>query len=193
MTETDDLTALRSAVARLNQAEKLALATYLTGTSNPKFQGLVTPDMDKLTVELAEACELSAIFPTDTRIFFAIELLELQIDRDEFEEEDGELWGPTEDPSITRAIAEVNSPEAQEESAPTVSDGDTGPYSCTPAIDQDDEDDSGLSGSFDDDDGDDGESYTLSEEEEDFERIERSNRAAWCLQDGSYPGDEEDY
>jgi len=122
MTETD-LTALQSAVAQLDQAEKLALATYLTGTSNPKFQGLVTPDMDKLTGQLAEACELSAIFPTDTRIFFAIELLELQIDRDSFEkdedEDEDELWGPREDPSITRAIAEVNSPEAWNEDSPT--------------------------------------------------------------------------
>jgi len=32
MTETDDLTALRSTIAQLDQAEKLALATYLTGT-----------------------------------------------------------------------------------------------------------------------------------------------------------------
>lgn len=87
MNENDALTALRSATAKLDQHEKLALATYLTGTSNPKFQGLVIPDMDKLTPQLAEACELSAIFPTATRIFFAIELLELQIDRDEFEEE----------------------------------------------------------------------------------------------------------
>ena len=86
MTETDDLTALRSAVAQLDQAEKLALATYLTGTSNPKFQGLVNLDMDKLTAQLAEVCELSAIFPTDTRIFFAIELL--QFCQDE-EEDDG--------------------------------------------------------------------------------------------------------
>jgi hypothetical protein len=46
--------------------------------------------MDKLTGQLAEACELSAIFPTDTRIFFAIELLELQIDREEFEEDEGD-------------------------------------------------------------------------------------------------------
>lgn len=76
MTETDDLTTLRSAVANLDQHEKLALATYLTGTSNPKFQGLVIPDMDKLTAQLAEACELSAIFPTAARIFFAIELLQ---------------------------------------------------------------------------------------------------------------------
>ena len=90
MTETDDLTALRSAVANLDQYEKLALATYLTGTSNPKFQGLVIPDMDKLTAQLAEACELSAIFPTATRIFFAIELLELQIDRDSFDEDEDE-------------------------------------------------------------------------------------------------------
>ena len=121
MTKTDDLTALRSAVAQLDQAEKLALATYLTGTSNPKFQGLVSLDMDKLTGQLAEACELSAIFPTDTRIFFAIELLELQIDRDSFEkdEDEDELWGPREDPSITKAIAEVNSPEAWNEDSPT--------------------------------------------------------------------------
>ena len=89
MTEPD-LTALRSAVANLDQAEKLALATYLTGTSNPKFQELVIPDFDKLTGQLAEACELSAIFPTATRIFFAIELLELQINRDEFEEDEGD-------------------------------------------------------------------------------------------------------
>jgi len=81
---------LRSAVAQLDQAEKLALATYLTGRSNPKFQGLITPDMDKLTGQLAEACELSAIFPTDTRIFFAIKLLELQIDRDSFEKDEDE-------------------------------------------------------------------------------------------------------
>ena len=46
--------------------------------------------MDKLTGQLAEACELSAIFPTDTRIFFAIKLLELQIDRDSFEKDEDE-------------------------------------------------------------------------------------------------------
>ena len=102
MTETDDLTALRSAVAQLDQAEKLALATYLTGTSNPQFQGLVTPDMDKLTGQLAEACELSAIFPTDTRIFFAIELLELQIDRDSFEKDEDEDEDEDEDSSTGR-------------------------------------------------------------------------------------------
>ena len=88
MIETDALSALRSSVANLDQHEKLALATYLTGTSNPKFQDLVIPDMDKLTGQLAEACELSAIFPTATRIFFAIKLLELQIDRDSFEEDE---------------------------------------------------------------------------------------------------------
>ncbi len=126
MTETEapQLNLLRQAVANLNQYEKLALATFLTGTSNPSFQDLVViPESDKLTTDLAEACELSRLFSPDARIFFAIELLELQIDRDSFDEDededDGELWGPREDPSITKAIAEVNSPEAWNEDSPT--------------------------------------------------------------------------
>lgn len=36
---------------------------------------------------LTKACDLARQFPSATKIFFAIELLELQIDRDEFEEE----------------------------------------------------------------------------------------------------------
>jgi hypothetical protein len=134
MTETEapQLNLLRQAIANLNQHEKLALATFLTGTSNPSFQDLVvTPESDKLTTDLAEACELSRLFSPDTRIFFAIELLELQIDRDSFEKDE-------------------------------------------------------------DEDEDDGESYKPSQEEERLEREERTNRMAWCLQDGPYPGDEEE-
>jgi hypothetical protein len=62
--------------------------------------------MDKLTRQLAEACELSAIFPTDTRIFFAIELLELQIDRDSFEKDEDEDEDEDEDSSTGRLSLE---------------------------------------------------------------------------------------
>lgn len=89
-TEIPQLNLLRQAVTNLDQHEKLALATFLTGTSNPQFQNLVLiPESDKLTTDLAEACELSSLFSSAARIFFAIELLELQIDRDEFDEGDG--------------------------------------------------------------------------------------------------------
>lgn len=90
MTETDDLTALRSSVAQLDQYEKLALATFLTGTSNPKFQATVIPEDETLGHNLGKAFELAKPFPNATKIFFAIELLELQIDRDEFEEDEGD-------------------------------------------------------------------------------------------------------
>jgi hypothetical protein len=86
MTETDDLTALRSIVAKLNQYEQLALATFLTGTSNPQFQATAIPEDETLGYNLGKAFELAKLFPNATKIFFAIELLELQIDRDEFEE-----------------------------------------------------------------------------------------------------------
>jgi hypothetical protein len=111
MTETDDLTALRSSVAQLDQYEKLALATFLTGTSNPKFQAMVIPEDETLGYNLGKAFELAKPFSSATKIFFAIELLELQIDRDE--EEDGdELYAPIQEPDLTKAIAEINSPEA---------------------------------------------------------------------------------
>jgi hypothetical protein len=119
------LTLLRQAVADFNRYDKLALATYLTGSSNPKHQYLIElPDWGKLSSKLADACELSDRFTPAAKIFFAIELLELQIDRDEFDDGDGELWGPEEEPDWTRAIAEVNSPEAQEKPTPTVPGGD---------------------------------------------------------------------
>jgi|GEM_PF-3309643 len=88
MTETDNLTALRSAVAQLDQYERLALATFLTGTSNPKFQATVIPEDETFGYNLGKAFELAKPFPSATKIFFAIELLELQIDRDEFEDDE---------------------------------------------------------------------------------------------------------
>lgn len=90
MTDTEpfQLNLLRQAVSNLNQHEKLALATFLTGTANPSFQDLVAIS-DKLTGDLEEACELSNLFSPSAKIFFAIELLEMQIDRDEFDEGDG--------------------------------------------------------------------------------------------------------
>lgn len=90
MTETDDLTALRSTVTQLDQYEKLALAAFLVGTSNPKFPGFTMPEDGTVENNLAEACDLAKPFPSATKIFFAIELLELQIDRDEFEEDEVE-------------------------------------------------------------------------------------------------------
>lgn len=84
------LTLLRESVRQLDQPEKLALATYLTGTSNPKFQSRIIPEDEGFSHNMAKAMEVARIFPSATKIFFAIELLELQIDRDEFEDEDEE-------------------------------------------------------------------------------------------------------
>lgn len=89
MTETDALSVLRSTVAQLDQYDQLALAAFLVGTSNPKFPGFTMPQDGTVETNLAEACELARTFPNATKIFFAIELLELQIDRDEFDEDDG--------------------------------------------------------------------------------------------------------
>lgn len=84
------LTILRESVRQLDQPEKLALATYLTGTSNPKFQSHIIPKDEGFGYNMAKAMEVARTFPSATKIFFAIELLELQTDRDEFEEEEEE-------------------------------------------------------------------------------------------------------
>jgi len=80
---------LRQSVAKLDQYEKLALAAYLVGTSNPKFPGFSGPDDAEDDNYLTKACDLARNFPSATKIFFAIELLERHIDRDEFDEGDG--------------------------------------------------------------------------------------------------------
>ncbi len=67
---------MRNAIAPLDNSERLALATYLTGTANPKFRYLAElPEWDKLSSKLAAVCELSALLLPQTKIFFAIELL----------------------------------------------------------------------------------------------------------------------
>ena len=74
------LTALQQAVTKLDRNQKLALATFLTGTSNPKYppKFLATPKLeDVLELELVEACHLIAELdcPHNLKIFWAIELL----------------------------------------------------------------------------------------------------------------------
>lgn len=62
--------------ATLDQHQRLALATYLTGTANSKFQYLIKlPDYDKLSSKLTDACELSGLLLPTAKIFFAIKLL----------------------------------------------------------------------------------------------------------------------
>lgn len=88
MTETDDLndlTTLRSTVAQLDQYEKLALAAFLVGTSNPKFPGFTMPEDGTVGTNLAKACDLARTFPNATKIFFAIELLQFCQDKQEAE------------------------------------------------------------------------------------------------------------
>lgn len=90
MTDTQSpLTLLRNAIALLDNAERLALATWLTATANPKFRYLSElPDWEKLSSRLADTCELSGVLLPAQKISFAIELLALQVDRDAFDEEE---------------------------------------------------------------------------------------------------------
>lgn len=83
------LSLLRQSVAKLDQYEKLALAAFLVGTSNPQFLGFAMPEDMADDDYLTKACELAKKFPSARKIFFAIQILEAQIDRDEFNESDG--------------------------------------------------------------------------------------------------------
>lgn len=91
MTDTQSpLTLLRNAIALLDNAERLALATWLTATANPKFRYLSElPDWEKLSSRLADTCELSGVLLPTQKISFAIELLALQVDRKAFDEGSG--------------------------------------------------------------------------------------------------------
>jgi len=82
MTETDDLTALRSAVVQLNDSEKLALATYLTKDCNPDFWLNIYTDADHSAIDAVDdVFQVCTGFPIKQKLAFAIELLDAQLDR----------------------------------------------------------------------------------------------------------------
>ncbi|MEG5159549.1 hypothetical protein QUB37_03745 [Microcoleus sp. AT3-A2] len=73
---TSPLDSIRKAITPLDNYDRLALATWLTGTANPKHEYLVElPDYDKLSSKLTDICELSETLLPQTKIFLAIELL----------------------------------------------------------------------------------------------------------------------
>ena len=71
MTETDDLTALRSAVAELEESQKLTFAAFLISKCNPNF-GLKV----KQEEVLEKAFTASEDFAVAEKLSFAIELLQ---------------------------------------------------------------------------------------------------------------------
>ena len=82
MTETDDLTALRSAVAEFEESQKLTFAAFLISECNPNFG---------LKVEQEKALEnvftASVNFSVGQKLSFAIELLRFCRDKEEEEED----------------------------------------------------------------------------------------------------------
>ena len=85
MTETDDLTALRSTVVQLNDSEKLALATYLTKDCNPDFWSNIYTEADHGSAidAVDDAFQVCTGFPVNQKLAFAIELLQFCQDEEE--------------------------------------------------------------------------------------------------------------
>jgi hypothetical protein len=61
---------------------------------------MVIPEDETLGYNLGKAFELAKPFSSATKIFFAIELLELQVDRDSFEKDEDEDEDEDEDASV---------------------------------------------------------------------------------------------
>ena len=88
MTETDDLTVLRSAVASFDEDEKLAFAGILGLDCASSFRWSVFREGQPLGV-LEKMTQLSDQLPKAAKLAFAIELLQHQLSEDEEDEGDG--------------------------------------------------------------------------------------------------------
>jgi hypothetical protein len=99
--------ALSYIINRMDLRDKYALAveaaTLHTTTSSLASINFIEEPGE----ELEAARKLLNSLSDKAKLIFAIELLSSDLG-DEYDEDEDELWGPEEDPSITQAIAQVN-------------------------------------------------------------------------------------
>jgi hypothetical protein len=78
MTETDDLTALRSVVAAFDRSERLAFSALLVTQCNPRFRATYTA-IPPFGGTIDNALLVSGDLPQTTKLAFAIKLLQHQL------------------------------------------------------------------------------------------------------------------
>lgn len=108
--ERSAVSVLQDLIPKLSESEKITLSLLLT---NLYSQSVSVPDVSILAnspfgKDLTTAVLQIQLLSPEIQLTLAIELLEKQA-----EDEYGERWGPPEEEDLTRAIAEVNSPQAE--------------------------------------------------------------------------------